>query len=617
MWAALACALFGCAGKSALEPSDSGGGSGNGGGAGATATAGAASSGGSTSTGGSSATAGAAGDVSGEGGTPGQAGATGGDGPTGGVAGDLGDCPTDATSVRDGDVSLTKQADVEKLRGVARIEGNLAIQGDVADLSPLRCLVEVGGDVTITDTSELGSVDGLESLELVGGALNVSPYCEDEVCYGNQSLTSVALPALRAAGEIYFWESCSEFEPCTPVLRAIDLPELRDVGSVTLQNSALEHVAFGRLERVSQKFYVVRSEALVEITGLDHVTELGGLTLSLVALERLDFSPVSQIPGILELDESGAGLDLGFLSSVEEIGQLRLVNAKYVFDELSSLRRIDTELNLLGETGTTLDWLDVEFGDECNITLQATELETLEGLGELPTAGVVTLWDNAALLSLAGLAGLRSAATVGLSGSPLITTLQGLESLEAVRNLSIVGSPLVTTLEPLAGLQTVEEVRFENLGIANLQGLDSLTEVGLLVLATNPALQNVDGCPSLQTLGGILLYQNPMLTDLADFASAAGADPGEMIRIIDNDALTTLDGLDGLRGAPTREIYIDGNELLESLRALANIDAVWSLTITNNPRLHGCEIDWLEASIGAQDRSPIIYGNGSQGTCSP
>lgn len=75
-----------------------------------------------------------------------------------------------------GDVRLTTQSQVEALRGVVEITGNLTLQGDVSlrSLHALCCLEKVGGSVVIQWMYNLGNVDGLSSLTQVGGNLLVT-----------------------------------------------------------------------------------------------------------------------------------------------------------------------------------------------------------------------------------------------------------------------------------------------------------------------------------------------------------------------------------------------------------------------------------------------------------
>jgi len=75
-----------------------------------------------------------------------------------------------------GDVSLTTQAQVEALRGIVEIKGNLKLQGDVSlrSLHALCCLQKVDGSLVLQSMYNLGNVDGLASLTEIGGDLSVT-----------------------------------------------------------------------------------------------------------------------------------------------------------------------------------------------------------------------------------------------------------------------------------------------------------------------------------------------------------------------------------------------------------------------------------------------------------
>jgi len=93
-----------------------------------------------------------------------------------------------------GDVNLKTQLQVDALRGVVEITGNLKLQGDVSlrSLHALCCLEKVDGSLVLQGMYNLGNVDGFTSLTQIGGDLSVTgSNCSNLNLKGLGSLKSV------------------------------------------------------------------------------------------------------------------------------------------------------------------------------------------------------------------------------------------------------------------------------------------------------------------------------------------------------------------------------------------------------------------------------------------
>lgn len=181
----------------------------------------------------------------------------------------------------------------------------------------------------------------------------------------------------------------------------------------------------------------------------------------------------------------------------------------------------------------------------------------------------------------------------------MITNVAGLSAIRSVAFLRLWfrrdsgASTPPPDLSGFAGLTRIENVlQFGERSCleGSLDGLSSLTEVGSLAL-TDHCITNIDFLSRV--------------TRLSDY--------GSYIR--QNDALTSIDGLSGLRFAAN--LQIAGNPQLQSLRGLHNLQAVGSLlSITDNPKVNDCSalttvLNWPEGPIdGNLGRMPFFDNNG-------
>jgi hypothetical protein len=235
---------------------------------------------------------------------------------------DAADAP-DSGACLDGDAGVIHQSlyfvtrsDIETLRGIRRIEGDLRIW-NLYDGSPsldaLRCLTRVDGMFEIASTS-LPNLDGLEDLERVGhlslnfdiglrhltelahltqidGILSVS---------SNPALVDLAgLEGLTAIGD-YFTAynnpallSLSGLDHLTAIANYVELqvnPALKDVSSLSgvhelgsllvRGNAALPALdGFGHLNKVRDQVLISGADALKDLHGLGGLTEVGSLTV--------------------------------------------------------------------------------------------------------------------------------------------------------------------------------------------------------------------------------------------------------------------------------------------------------------------------------------------------
>jgi hypothetical protein len=201
--------------------------------------------------------------------------------------------------------------------------------------------------------------------------------------------------------------------------------------------------------------------------------------------------------------------------------------------------------------------------------------------------GDVTIFGN----NITNLNGLSALTSIGGSlyigelpsyGNPSLTSLAGLEGLASIGgNLWIFGNDSMTSLTGLGNLTSVAgdlriglwttETCFGNPLLSSLEGLDNLISIGgLMHIVCNESLTSLSGLENIISIGGSL-----------NIGNYDGGNPN----------LTSLSGLVGLSSIGGG-LYISDNEALTSLTGLENIeaDSISQLTITNNNLLSECHV---------------------------
>lgn len=143
-------------------------------------------------------------------------------------------------------VDLGLQEDVTKFAGCTHASGLRIRTGATIDVTPLRDLEEVSGDLAIGPTVGVDSV-AFNGLTRVGGTIRVT---------SNGSLRGLFFPRLEHAGRIEVDGNV--------VLTTISVPRLRDVpGSfVITDNHALELISAGALTEIGGELVIAHHPKL-------------------------------------------------------------------------------------------------------------------------------------------------------------------------------------------------------------------------------------------------------------------------------------------------------------------------------------------------------------------
>ncbi|MDW3194228.1 MAG: hypothetical protein R8G66_17775 [Cytophagales bacterium] len=292
---------------------------------------------------------------------------------------------------------------------------------------------------------------------------------------------------------------------------------------------------------------------------------------------------------------------LGIISSIE--GSLMIGNTQIRnVDVFSNLTRLDERLeissnynlenlngfNQIGSLGGQLKSVQVYDNPKLTTINQFNEFAIFkEG---------VSIWSNESLTDV-DFSGLIEAGVVSIQSNPLLSDLSGFSQLRQVGHLSVANSPVITTLTDLH-LERVESLQISGLSnLANLNGLESITEVELIYIEGNPLITEIDEFRELTELSGELsLSGNTSLTtvdfnrlnyvghlhlnetQLEDFSGfSALREVGGDLSLSSNDRLPDLDDL------PVSEIHgtlsLWGNAQITSLEPLTSLDVIGGLRI--------------------------------------
>lgn len=329
------------------------------------------------------------------------------------------------------------------------------------------------------------------------------------------------------------------------------------------------------------------------------------------------------ISGDLFIGEENSSSDITDLSA---LSSLQIIQGSLNLQNLDHLTSFNNSLNI----DTILSGLVIQ---DCD------SLRALNGLETLASVGYIYLTNNSSLTSIGAVLGAaNNAQFLELRDNVSFTSLIDFIGITLVPfKLKVINSPELKSLE---GLNDVKQfslgLEFDNTGIKNLVGLDSVKSIGNfffggLELSNNDSLSSLDGldnleeiirtthifnCPQLTSLSGLenvknlsgslRLYQ----TGISDL-SALSSTTLDLTSIIleDNDELQSLNGIKLPDIYPGR-ISIKSNAKLNDINALKNLDEITSsLLIQNNPLLSDCSPICLMLKTGGVQGSVDISDN--------
>jgi PKD repeat protein len=491
--------------------------------------------------------------------------------------------------------------DISALATLTDVFGSLIISGNdsLVSLAPLAmALTRVSSSLTITNNALLASLDGLQNITEFGNSVSITvsdnplldcsqptptPTLSFEVGVSSGNLVNCGDMVLRTCDDDYTIDDISYDS-------RLDLSTCEEItGSLTINTALIDNVDFlSNLVTLGGDLTLLDSTNLRNLTGFSNLTNFTGDLL----IDNIDaFAPdLTGLAGITTPNNvtlrSGSLTSLAGLNLITVTGDLTLTAIPGVrdFASLTSLTSVGGNLQL-----ENLDFADLSF------------LTNLTSVG-----GDITIFNNdrTSFTSLAGIEnimGYNDANTVTVSDNGFLDCTPP-PTLPFTVDFST-NNAVDCIPAPCAGDYTVTNQ-------AELDALASCNEItGFLQIDGSTDIANLDALTNLTTLGGgLTLRANTALTNVGGLANLSSFG-GDNLRIENNDALTSLNGLGGITSVfnfniesnlllpdltgldslttVTGIFFIFNNDALSNLAALANVTSVTSgqIVIWNNPNL--------------------------------
>ncbi|SFZ94336.1 Por secretion system C-terminal sorting domain-containing protein [Flaviramulus basaltis] len=517
------------------------------------------------------------------------------------------------------DTTLETQADVNEFVSLysdcSTMNYNLTIgsnsaQGTadpVTDISGLSFITTIEDGLTIQYTG-LTSLNGLQNLTSVGESFNI---------YYNDSLTSLnGLQGLTAIGTNTSIANSALGIFTNPVLT--DLTALQNLttlneGTISVQYSdALTSLnGLENIEASSIRSIVIRynpqltncsaqslCEALnIGVSGNINITDNdAGCDNELQVVGSCggySGCPTENIALETQADVDGFVAAYPNCPSIEAASLFRLyISGQYVDDDFI------TDLSGLSQfTNLELD----------NLTIQYTDLTSLDGLQGVISANRINILNNPNLTSLDGLQGLTSVnKELIISYNPSLLTFSGIDNLTSINAegtnssalLDMEYNPLLLELDALSNLQTVNNLTIwvvANDVLSSMAGLNNIDANGIVTygigFCNNLAVCNVqsfcDVIPVLEENVTLFAVDNaPGCNSITEVSAACNTDlcpPGDVILTsqAEVDAFgATYPNCTSISGA----LAINGTDII-NLSGLANIHYLSGDVIIQNTQL--------------------------------
>jgi hypothetical protein len=236
------------------------------------------------------------------------------------------------------------------------------------------------------------------------------------------------------------------------------------------------------------------------------------------------------------LELNGDDIDVGTLSTCEDSGGVYNGNVR-----LTTQQEVNdfAQFNYSVINGDLFIGHDFNSGNDPNIIDLSlfTSLETVTGR--------VTIINNSALTDLNGLTNLRSVDWLSVGGNQSLVSLAGIQNIEDIRWFNLYNNNALTSLD-------------------DLQSWDF--ELPILSITQNSNLTSISGLSNVLLSGSVYLED---LSELTTFEELNFADSLNWFQIHNNDALTSLSGLENITAIQT--LLIGGNDSLQNLQGLENL----------------------------------------------
>ena len=478
-------------------------------------------------------------------------------------------------SIYEGNITVTTQAQVNALRdtlsGKTRIAGNLTIgytsgnsRSDITDLTPLRDIVRITGNLIIQQNGQLANLNPLTNLQSIGGVFNV---------LRNDQLTTLGnFPEFMSIGK-------------NDSVNIPSLNELKNNVSIVVEGNDRLFTCCVLTDFFSDGVNAVSGDIFINdnATGCNSKSEINVITLTLTSSDE---TIAYNDPDFIAIDFTVGCGATGWTSAITYTP----ANANFI------------TLSSAGGTGQT-GVITLMARPTENTGVERTATITLSTTGGTASQTVVITQEafpdhiylgNITVSTQAEVDVLRST----LSGK---TTIRGNLIIGYTSGSS---RSNITNLTPLRNITHItENLRIQQNGQPiNFNGLDSLQSIGgNFIVGLNTRLTNFGDFPVLRSIGGYFnVYVNNRLTTL-DFPVLNSI--GKFLRVHDNDQLTALGGFPALTSI--------------GIGALSRRNNGVSIVVQNNLRLSDCYTltEFLPGGTYAVLGSVTIQNNATGGSC--
>lgn len=499
--------------------------------------------------------------------------------------------PTDCTpttvgiGVHRGDAYLAEPGDVAALSGITCITGSLGVSGQ-SSLTDLSSLTFVVGDVVIWGNAQLTTLEGLENLEQIGGALRI------EV---NTSLRSIEeLGSLSSLG--------ARLPP-----DALTLGVSYNEALPACQVWALEAQTARRCGATGPSQYYTCDQNL----GTGGCGELPA-----------DFACV---PGA-----TGPGVYDGNLSAADDAslaaygGATCVTGTAFVANvtslaALSRLQKVGGGLSIVNSQVTSLAGLEnlTEIGGALSIVWNPA-LQNIAGLAHLSSLGQ-RLPPGSAPLEIANNAALPGCQAWGMAAQTQSSCKSSPNSAYLDRCANNTGTGSCGSLPPDfacvpgavgPGVYDAHLLpHFHGPALSDLAGVTCIT--GSVSLER---VNDLSRLGDLQHVGGGLSIFSVEVGDLTDLEHLTSV--GEWLQISNNEQLVSLHGLEGLRRVGT-QLNAHFNPALRDITALSGLESIgaglpptaYRLVIGWNASLPACQVWAIAARTGRSCHHQTSWGS--------
>ncbi|MDC8000367.1 cadherin repeat domain-containing protein [Aequorivita todarodis] len=305
-----------------------------------------------------------------------------------------------------------------------------------------------------------------------------------------------------------------------------------------------------------------------------------------VANEALfDFETNPTITGTVKVANGAVFENASVSISLNDVNEDNIFDGNVVLTTQAEVDEFGTH-NYIGITGYLI--IGYNFGyDYSNIT----NLSPLEALTFVH--GEIVISNNGELQTLTGLDNLAEiGSSLSIYENPVLNTLVSLSNLNVIhKDLAILYNSSLTTFNGLQNITAVERnLLVQGMPVVTLDGLPNISSIGNLSISFNPNLENIDTLSTLRELSGNLYIQkNPLLSNLDAFQNVNNSIIPQL-RILENESLTDLNGLQNIGASDYLEIS-DNTSLttLLGLESITNINSQIIIERNNLINLNGLE----------------------------